>query len=338
MIIFKTGEHFLLRRGYQVSLLFLIAIFMPFVGFPDQVKQPIFRLAEGLETPALKIHELGGGLYWTIGEWGANTGFLVGSDGVLVIDAKATEKATKKVVAEIKKITNKPITKVIFTHSDVDCINGFEGYPENAEIICSLGTKQEFQFLLPTQLEMNAPLEIYNSNMTRLFLPAVSFDGQLNFRFDFEQVELSHYCAAHTRGDTIVFFPAKSVAFIGDLVFVGRDPLVQDQKGGYSFGLVRALSILLNQKPEIQTFIPSHADPLGREELKNILKSIEEIQAKVLAMVDEGKTLDEVKKALGIQDPPLEEGLWVWPSLAVTIYRELAEKKIEKYQAAARRS
>ena len=52
---------------------------------------------------------------------------------------------------------------------------------------------------------------------------------------------LANFGPAHTSGDSIVFFPKERAAFVGDLVFLGRDPLVHRQKGGTSFGLARNL-------------------------------------------------------------------------------------------------
>jgi len=297
-----------------------------FLG-PQAEKLPqVFNYFTKSKPPSLEIIGIGRDLYLARGEWGANVGFFVGDDGVFVIDAKATDAATKKVIQEIRKITPKPITKVAFTHSDSDCFNGYEMYPDTAEIICSSKSRQELAAGRWTFLEMNAPSSIYGSGPTSVpmpdFFPAVSFSGQMILRFGSETIELLQCGAGHTSGDVIISFPARGVAFIGDLIFVHHEPLVQFYKGGHSFGLVTALSVLLNSKPEIQTFVPGHADPIGRDELRAIVRSIEETHAKVLAMVDAGKTLEDVKKAFRVVDPPEGAGNWVWPSLAVTAFSE----------------
>jgi len=176
-------------------------------------------------------------------------------------------------------------------------------------------------------LEMNAPAALYTAWSRSDFIPAMTFKGELNIRLGQDEVMLLHYGPAHTSGDTIVWFPADRVAFIGDLVFDGREPMIQDQKGGSSHGLVRALSILLGMKPEIRMFIPSHGDPLDRAILQQNLRMIEEVRSKVTAMFDAGKSLQDVKTAFGVKDPPHEDGAWIWPSLAVTVYQELNRKK-----------
>lgn len=328
-------------RKTKIGFPLLYAAALISLGSPTGSPQ-VFNYFEGGRKPTLEIVKMGGGLYLAKGEWGANVGFFVGDDGVFVIDSKTTAGATRKVVKEIRKITTKPITKVAFTHSDSDCFNGYDVYPDTAEIICSLRCRQELAAGLWTFLEMNAPSDIYSSGPTSMpmpdFHPAVSFGGQLNIRFGSETIELFQYGPAHTSGDVVIWFPARGVAFIGDLVFVHHDPLIQRHKGGYSFGLVTTLSSFLKTRPEIRTFIPGHADPIDRDELGAIVRSIEEIQAKVLVMVDEGKTLEDVKKAFQISEAPKGAGNWVWPRLAATVYQELTERRMpEKMPTIERR-
>jgi cyclase len=311
------------------SLTWAMTICLSFSGFAFEGKSQVYNYLAKLEPPPLEIAKIGGGLYIAKGEWGSNVGFYVGNNEVLVIDSKTTVNATKKVIKEIGRITKNPITRVIYTHSDPDSSGGRNAYPARAGVICSFKVLDDWEKNPGLCLEMNAPLEIYSPWPTSDFVPAMTFDGRLNFRIDQKEVELYSYGSAHTDGDTIILFPAEKIAFIGDLVFVGHEPLIQDIKGGSSWGLVRALSILLSMKPEIHTFIPSHADPVGRKEIQQALKSIEETRDKVQDMVDAGKTLDDVKRAFGVQASPHEAGAWVWPSFAVTVYRELTENKIK---------
>jgi glyoxylase-like metal-dependent hydrolase (beta-lactamase superfamily II) len=309
------------RAAIAASAIFL---FGPAIDASGQVYNYLGRH----KKPPLEIVKLGGGLYVAEGEWGSNVGFYVANNEVLVIDSKVTKDATKKVIEEIRKITKSPITRVIFTHSDPDSFNGREAYPDKAEIICSSRVVYDYKKNATVYLEMNAPIEVYSSWPKSDFVPAMTFEGRLNLRIGREEVRLLNFGPAHTGGDMVIWYPAAHVAFVGDLVFVERDPLIQDQKNGNSFGLVRALSILLELTPEIRTFIPSHADPVGREVVKQSLKYIEEIQSRVTVMFEAGKSLEDVKKGFGVMERPQDAGAWVWPTLAVTVYRELSRSDI----------
>jgi len=314
----------------RMGLVAIAALSMTFLVFPIEGRSQVYNYQARLKRPPLEIVKVDSGIYVAKGEWGSNVGFYIANNEILVIDSKTTKDATKKVIEEIGKISKNPITRVIYTHSDPDSFNGRDAYPDKAEIICTPRVLYDCQKNTTVYLEMNAPLELYAAWPPSEFIPAMKFEGLLNIRIGRGEVTLLHYGPAHTAGDAIVWFPADSVAFIGDLVFVGHEPLIQDQKGGYSFGLVRVLGILLNMKPEIKTFIPSHADPVGREMVEQTLRSIKEVQSKVTAMFDSGKTLEDVKKAFGVRESLQEPGTWVWPSLAVMVYRELKDSSLGK--------
>src|ERR1051326_5506842 len=93
------------------------------------------RGAGGGQTPApLNMMPLRGGAYWMSGGAGGNTGFIIGANGVIVIDAKMTADSAKGMLAEIGKVTPKPVTHVILTHSDADHVNGLAGFPKGLVI------------------------------------------------------------------------------------------------------------------------------------------------------------------------------------------------------------
>src|ERR1700691_5411466 len=71
-----------------------------------------------LMSGPLKVAEIRDNVYWAEGGAGVNTEFIVGATGVIVVDAKTTDDSQKEVLAEIAKITPKPVTTVIITHSD----------------------------------------------------------------------------------------------------------------------------------------------------------------------------------------------------------------------------
>jgi hypothetical protein len=76
-----------------------------------------------------------------------------------------------------------------------------------------------------------------------------------------------------------------------------------------------------------ETFISGHNDPLSSQDLQTLAGSIEEKQSKVKAMIAEGKSLDDIKKAFGIQTATAPPGRTSFPSLIEIIYQELTEKK-----------
>src|SRR5215467_3463652 len=83
------------------------------------------------QAPPLSVKKLADDVYWTQGGAGGNTGIIIGKDGVIVVDAKTTADSAKQVLSEIAKLTPKPVTTVILTHSDADHVNGLAAFPAN---------------------------------------------------------------------------------------------------------------------------------------------------------------------------------------------------------------
>jgi len=73
-------------------------------------------------------------------------------------------------------------------------------------------------------------------------------------------------------------------------------------------------------------FIHGHGNPATKKDIQAHIQSLEERQARAQALVKEGKTLEEVKKAFNIDDRPPQPGATVFPSVVEVTYRELTAK------------
>ncbi|MEJ2246544.1 MAG: MBL fold metallo-hydrolase [Acidobacteriota bacterium] len=245
----------------------------------------------------------------------ANTGFIVGEEEVLFIDAEMTTDAAKDMLDVMKQETSKPLTKLVLTHSDGDHINGIAGFPKGLEIYSSAEAKNE----------MIAEFKAQNRQNLMDYLPTQTFTDKMDIHLGSERIQLLHFGPAHTSGDTVVFIPDKKIAFVGDLVFLGMDPLIHRQKGGTSLGLIKNLQAILNL--DADTFISGHNDVLSRKDVENVLKDIQGKVDKVRSLIQEGKSLGEAKEAFGIKEIPAKTGGFSFPSLVEVIYLELTAGK-----------
>lgn len=261
------------------------------------------------------VEKVTGNIYMVKGGSGANTGFFIGANEVLVIDAKMTVDSAKQMIEEIKKLTPRPITKLVITHSDGDHVNGLGGFPQGLEIISHTQTKKD----------MADAFKEPNLQALQPYLPNRTFTDEMDLRLGYEPVRLLHFGPAHTSGDIVVFFPAEKVAFVGDLVFIGRDPLIHRQKGGTSLGLVKNLKALLDLGAD--RYIAGHTEILSKSDIETLMKSIGDKQARIKSMIQEGKSLDDIKKAFGVEDRAAAPGGRRFMSLVEVIYLDLTEKK-----------
>ncbi len=264
------------------------------------------------EPPPLKLEKITEKIYQVQGGSGANCGVFLGKNETLVIDAKMSEETAKQMVEEIKKISTNPIVYLVLTHSDGDHVNGLPGFPPGTKIIAHENTRRDLD-------------EAFKDERLRAYLPQTIFSDKLELRVDDEPIWLLYFGPAHTSGDTIVFFPAQKVAFLGDLFFKGRDPLIHRHKNGSSFGLVKVLKAVLELDAEI--FLSGHADKAVRSDVEALVRSIEEKQAQIQKLINEGKSLEEIKKIFHIENRPVQPGRPRWLSLPEIIYLEITDKK-----------
>jgi glyoxylase-like metal-dependent hydrolase (beta-lactamase superfamily II) len=142
-------------------------------------------------------------------------------------------------------------------------------------------------------------------------------------------VRLLHFGPAHTEGDAVVYIPDEKIAFLGDLIFIGRDPLIHKHKNGNSFGLVKVLRSVLELDAEI--FLHGHGAPAGREDIQAFIAALEDKQNTIRSLIGEGKSLEEVKAIFQVEDSPARAGRTRRPSLVEIIYTEInAEESRER--------
>jgi glyoxylase-like metal-dependent hydrolase (beta-lactamase superfamily II) len=285
----------------MVKLAVTLATIIGLAGFQTGMAQPVPVTAQPLT----------GGVYWVKGGDGANTGFIVGKTEVIEIDAKTSEESAREVLAQIRKVTPNPVKHIILTHSDGDHVNGLSAFPKGLTIIAHTNTRKD----------MEKAFQDPKMSALRAYLPNETVETSKPRTIDGVRLSLFYFGPAHTSGDLVVYLPDQRIAFIGDLAFIGRDPLIHVAKGGTSFGLVKYLAAILAM--EADTYIAGHTEPLTKADLQGLRRSIEEKQAKVKALVQQGKSLEEVKAAFGVAAPAGQR----WPSLVEVIYQEVTAKK-----------
>ncbi len=80
------------------------------------------------------VFELASDVYLAVGFAASNVGMIVGDDGLIIIDTTESTKAAEDILAEFRKITDKPVTTIIYTHSHRDHISGATIFAEGREV------------------------------------------------------------------------------------------------------------------------------------------------------------------------------------------------------------
>jgi cyclase len=272
-------------------------------------------IAAAQQQPApLKVAKLADNVYWTQGGAGGNTGIIVGTDGVIVVDTKTTVDSSKEVQAEIAKITPKPINTAIVTHSDGDHVNGLAGFPAGLTIIAQENCKKEMEASAGTRGA--APQDR---------LPTKTIAKDETMTIDGVRVRLLHWAPAHTSGDLIIYLPVQKIVFGGDLLVTNRpDTNIHVDKQGSVAGWMENVKGMIAL--DADTYVTGHGDLMTKDDVKKKLGYIQDRWDKVKAMVAQGKSLDDVKTAMGESTaPPVAnaQGNMPAPTFTEVTYNEI---------------
>src|SRR5579871_6114178 len=101
-----------------------------------------FSSAQQAPAQPFQTHQVTPDVYYVDGG-GGNSGVIVGEKGVILVDAKTTTDGGKQLLDAVAKISPKPVTTVLLTHSDGDHVGGLTAFPKGLTIIAQENNKKE---------------------------------------------------------------------------------------------------------------------------------------------------------------------------------------------------
>lgn len=260
--------------------------------------------AQQREVKPVELKQISDKLYEILGGRGAQGGMYIGDNEVLVIDAKMDENSVDAVIAEIAKITDKPIKYLVNTHSDGDHVWGNQYFPQTITFVAHENCRKEFFHKQRNGNESN-----WNKPELAPFVPSLTFRERMNIYPGTKKVELWYFGVGHTTGDIVIYFPEEKTAFIGDQIFLTRPQLIHSYKGGNSFGHVKALTKML-ETLDAEKFYSGHSEIADRETIKKQIDQMKKRQEKIKSLIEKDKTLEEVKKEFEENESRLVEVIY----------------------------
>ena len=254
-----------------------------------------FAQEPDLEAVEIKTLDLGAGIYMLVG-YGGNIGVSVGEDGVFVIDDQLAVLAPK-ILAAISKITDKPVDFLINTHWHGDHTGGNMAIAAGGAVIVSHdNVRVRMAAGGPEQSPPGA-------------LPVVTFSDTVTFHFNGHEILATHPVDAHTDGDAVIQFTDIDIIHAGDILFNGMYPFIDIDSGGSIDGYIAALESLENLAGPDTRIIAGHGTIASRQNVQKTIVMLKAARARILSLIDETKSLDEVLRADPLADFHDE---WAW--------------------------
>src|SRR5262249_5533314 len=204
-------------------------------------------------------------------------------------------------MADVKKISSKPVKYVFDTHHHGDHAYGNPVWTEaGVTTLAYKGVADEMKRYEPKRWQEAAKQrkDVADLHRTTAEPPKQTFDKDLFVIEDgTRRVEFHFFGWAHTRGDGFVYLPKEQVLCTGDAVANGPHNYTADANIGNWPSVVGAA-----QKLTIKYVLPGHGVPGGTEVLAGQANFMKELHSGVKKAIGEGKKVDDIKANLKLSD------------------------------------
>ena len=259
----------------------------------------------------------------------ANSAFVILSEGVLVVDSASTPSSARALIAEIRKLTDKPVRYLVNTHYHWDHYWGNEAFVAafpQVEIISTADTRRDMEtkelgnaLLIDWRKRIPEVIEQFRKDLVATpdqerkaalhwrieqwsaatvefqsmapALPKLTFERRLVIDDSAGPVEILWLGKGHTPGDAVVYLPRRTVVITGDLL-AGDTPYIAEVS---PIEWTRTLENL--ERLDFDWAIPGHGDVMRGKARLDLWKAyFRGLMAETSAASSAGASLDDVQK------------------------------------------
>jgi glyoxylase-like metal-dependent hydrolase (beta-lactamase superfamily II) len=283
-----------------------------------------------------------GGIYLLAGP-GGNVTVHVSDDGVLLVDSGAPGTAVA-LLAAVRRITPQPVGYIINTSADADHTGGNE--PLSTQGTDPGGNAPgNFGFRLGV-----APIIAHENVLKRMSAPSgerspmpfaawptsAYFAAKKTMFVGDDPIEIYAQPAAHTDGDSIVFFRRADVISTGDVFMTDRYPVIDLTRGGTVQGVLDALNHIIDiaiprfNEQGGTLIIPGHGRICNESDVVEYRDMTTIVRDRIAAMIAAGLSLEQVKAVR----PTLDydgvygaiTGPWTTDMFVEAVYKDLSRR------------
>ncbi|MEN8798707.1 MAG: MBL fold metallo-hydrolase [Flavobacteriaceae bacterium] len=267
----------------------------------------------------IKTEKVADDIYCIFGS-GGNIGLAVGQDYAYLIDDQFAP-LSDKIIAAVRKITDKPIRFLVNTHWHGDHVGGNANFAKGGTVIIAHEAVRE---------RMNSVQDRGGGRMsepsTFEALPKITFTDQMTIYLDSTRtMHIMHVNPSHTDGDSYIYFPESNVIHMGDNFSNGGYPYIDLNSGGDIDGLIKNHNMVLFLLDDETRIIPGHGPVTDRARLMAYRDMMVTIRTRVKQAKSSGKSLDETL-AMGLTaewDAEFGQGFQDPTEIVTAVYKSL---------------
>jgi cyclase len=173
-----------------------------------------------------------------------NSGVVAGSDGVLVFDALDSEALARSERQAIADVIKQPVRYLVMSPFHDPFNGGSAVYADVFKI-----AHDNYRVGLIDQMQRgNVPADVQRARM-----PSATYRDRMTFYLGGKEIQVLHFGAAHTKGDSVLFVPQDRIVYMSEVFFNEEFP---NMAGGYGVSWIRVLDAVRALDADI--FIPGH--------------------------------------------------------------------------------
>ena len=236
----------------------------------------------------IKTHQVAPGIYMLVGA-GGNIGVSAGADGVFMIDDQFAP-LTDRLTAAVAALSDQPIRFLVNTHWHYDHTGGNENLGNQGVLIVAHDN-------VYARMSRDTEIGAFNTVVPaapKAALPVITFNDNVTFRLNGDEIRAVHYRHSHTDGDSVIQFVKANVIHTGDIWFNGFYPFIDVSSGGSIDGVISSIRTLINLADDDTRIIPGHG-PLGdKQGMQDYLEMLEAVRDRMNKLIAEGNSLEQI--------------------------------------------
>jgi cyclase len=246
------------------------------------------------------LHEVGSGVWAAIdnpaaqkARAGANAGFVIGSDGVLVVDTFENPAAAQELLNQIRQKTNLPVRFVVNTHYHLDHVAGNNIFAAAGATILAQDNVRSWE-RTENKKFFGAKITPEQTQMVEsLSLPSITYRDGVDLYLGTREVFVRSF-PGHTGGDSAIYIPDANVVFCGDLFWNHTLPNLIDAS---TKPWIETLDSMIQHHPAA-TLVPGHGEVGHVQDVSDFRGYLSDLRTDVAQAQAAGKSGDALTDAV----------------------------------------
>lgn len=273
---------------------------------------PVSTHAQATDAPPpFILHDLGHGVWAAIdnpaakaAQSGSNAGFVIGDDGVLVVDTFQRTEAAQQLLDVIRQKTNLPIRFVVNTHYHLDHVTGNNIFAKAGATVIAQENVRAWEHTENKKFFGDKITPEQTQMVESLGLPSLTYSDGVELYLGARLIIVRSF-PGHTGGDSMVFIPDANIVFTGDLFWDHTLPNLIDAS---TKPWIATLDTALQHHPGA-TFVSGHGGIGKASDVRDFRNYLSDLRSFVAQAQAAGKSDDALVAAVM---PELQQKYGSW--------------------------